>query len=84
MSIQGSWGREFIVLFMKNAINTTNTLYVTSVHGVKMNVTTSERLNNSIKALVDRSVFTTSAEKFSISSSMELESFKKRNEMHIN
>lgn len=84
MSIQGSWGREFIVLYMKNAINTTNTLYVTSVHGVKMNVTTSERLNNSIKALVDRNVFTTSAEKFSISSSMELESFKKRNEMHIN
>lgn len=62
---------------MKNAINTTNTLYVTSVHGVKMNVTTSERLNNSIKALVDRSVFTSPAEKFSISSSMELESFKK-------
>lgn len=77
MSIQGSWGRQFIVLFMKNAINTTNTLYVTSVHGVKMNVTTSERLNNSIKALVDRSVFTSSAENFSISSSMELESFKK-------
>lgn len=77
MSLQGSWGREFIVLVMKNAINTTNTLYVTSVHGVEMNVTTSERLNNSIKALVDRSVFTTSAENFSISSSMELESFKK-------
>lgn len=77
MSIQGSWGRQFIVLFMKNAINTTDTLYVTSVHGVKMNATTSERLNNSIKALVDRSVFTSSAEKFSISSSMELESFKK-------
>lgn len=73
----GSWGRQFIVLFMKNAINTTNTLYVTSVHGVKMNATTSERLNNSIKALVDRSVFTSSAENFSISSSMELESFKK-------
>lgn len=77
MSIQGSWGREFIVLFMKNAINTTNTLYVTSVHGVKMNVTTSERLNNSIKALVDRSVFTSSTEKISISISMELESFTK-------
>lgn len=42
-----------------------------------MNVTTSGRLNNSIKALVDRSVFTSSAEKFSISISMELESFKK-------
>lgn len=62
---------------MKNATNTTNTLYVTSVHGVKMNVTTSELLNNSIKALVDRIVFTSSAEKFSISSSMELESFIK-------
>lgn len=77
MSIQGSWGRQFIVLFMKIAINTTNTLYVTSVHGVKMNVTTSGHLNNSIKALVDRSVFTSSAEKFSISSSMGLESFTK-------
>lgn len=73
----GSWSRQFIVLFMKKALNTTETLYVTSVHGVKMNVITSERLNNSLKALVDRSVPTYSAEKFSISSSMELESFKK-------
>lgn len=42
-----------------------------------MNMTTSEHLNRSIKSSIDRNVFTLPAYQFSMSISVELESFKK-------
>lgn len=72
----GSWGTRFIVLFMQNIRNTKKSIYVTSVNGIRINVTTSERLNSSFKSEIDQTTSIYSFEQFFIPNSMELEGFK--------
>ncbi|XP_065923110.1 IgGFc-binding protein isoform X5 [Magallana gigas] len=74
--LPGSWGTRFIVLFMQNIRNTKKSIYVTSVNGIRINVTTSERLNSSLKSEIDQTTSIYSFEQFLIPNSMELEGFK--------
>eukprot|EP00105_Crassostrea_gigas_P038133 XP_019922281.1 PREDICTED: IgGFc-binding protein-like [Crassostrea gigas] len=74
--LTGSWGTRFIVLFMQNIRNTMKSIYVTSVNGIRINVTTSERLNSSLKSEIDQTTSIYSFEQFFIPNSMELEGFK--------
>ncbi|XP_065923119.1 uncharacterized protein [Magallana gigas] len=74
--LPGSWGTRFIVLFMQNIRNTKKSIYVTSVNGIRINVTTSERLNSSLKSEIDQTTSIYSFEQFFIPNSMELEGFK--------
>nr|XP_034320037.1 IgGFc-binding protein-like isoform X3 [Crassostrea gigas] len=74
--LPGSWGTRFIVLFMQNIRNTKKSIYVTSVNGIRINVTTSERLNSSLKSEIDQITSIYSVEQFFIPNSMELEGFK--------
>eukprot|EP00105_Crassostrea_gigas_P015616 XP_011432669.1 PREDICTED: IgGFc-binding protein-like [Crassostrea gigas] len=74
--LAGSWGTRFVVLFMKNILNTKKSIYVTSVNGIHVNITTSGRLNSSLKSEIDETANISSFEQFFIPSSMELESFK--------
>lgn len=74
--LKGSWGTRFIVLFMKNIMNTKKTIYVTTVNEVHIKITTSERLNSSLKSEIDQTANISSFKQFMIPRSMELESFK--------
>uniref|UniRef100_A0A8W8P3S9 IgGFc-binding protein N-terminal domain-containing protein n=1 Tax=Magallana gigas TaxID=29159 RepID=A0A8W8P3S9_MAGGI len=74
--LAGSWGTRFIVLFMKSIPNTKKSIYVTSVNRIHINITTSERLNSSLKSEIDQKANISSFKQFFIPSSMELESFK--------
>lgn len=74
--LKGSWGTRFIVLFMKNIMNTKKTIYVTTVNEVHIKITTSERLNSSLKSEIDQTANISSFKQFVIPRSMELESFK--------
>ena len=73
----GSRGKGFIVLFMKNIVTTTKNIYVTSETGVQMNISTSQNLDPTLKAQIDRMVDIPSNQLVVIPTAMELNSFQK-------
>lgn len=77
MLFLGSRGKGFVVLFTKNIVVTTKSVYVTSENGVQMNITTSPHLDASIKAQIDRSVYISSSKRIVFPLALELESFQK-------
>lgn len=62
---------------MKVGFNTTKNIYVTSENGVQMNISTSPRLNTTIKADIDRNVNTLSSQHIILPPELELQSFRK-------
>ncbi|XP_061187014.1 uncharacterized protein LOC133195169 [Saccostrea echinata] len=74
----GSRGKSFLVLFMKNIMPTTKSVYVTSDNGTDLNITTSPNLNPLLKSQIDRQfIHVLSYQHVILPSSMELESFRK-------
>lgn len=74
---RGSKGKGFIVLFMKNIVNTTKTIYVTSEKDFKMNITTSSRLDPILKSQIDRNIVVTSSHHIILPTELDLNYFKK-------
>lgn len=62
---------------MKNLIFSTKNVYVTSEHGVKINITSSPRLDISLKAKIDKDVFIPSSQQIVLPQELELQSFRK-------
>lgn len=73
----GSRGKEFIVLFTKNIVNSTKNVYVTSENSVQMNLTTSPYLNASYKDQIDRTEIIQSSQHIILPNELELKSFRK-------
>uniref|UniRef100_A0A8W8P3W5 IgGFc-binding protein N-terminal domain-containing protein n=1 Tax=Magallana gigas TaxID=29159 RepID=A0A8W8P3W5_MAGGI len=73
----GSRGKGFLVLFMKHYEGTTKNVYVTSEKGVQINITTSNRLNSSLKLQIDMSLNIPSSHHFIFPNGIELKSFKR-------
>lgn len=73
----GSQGKGFIVVFMKNTVNTTKNIYITSERDVKINITTSSRLSPSLKIKIDRNIVFTSSQHIILPTELELKSFQK-------
>lgn len=67
----------FIVLYMAHNRETTKDLYITTKKGAIMDITTSSRLNHTIKQQIDRTPTILSSHHIIIPSAMELKSFKK-------
>lgn len=62
---------------MKNLIFSTKNVYVTSEHGVQINITSSPRLDISLKAKIDKDVFIPSSQQIVLPQELELQSFRK-------
>lgn len=62
---------------MKNVVNTTKYIYVTSERDVQMNITTSSRLQPSMKIQIDRDVVVLSSHRIIFPTELELNYFKK-------
>lgn len=73
----GSRGKRFLVLFMKHHENTTNNVYVTSEKGVQINITTSSRLDSSLKMQIDMDLNIPSSHHFIFPNGIELKYFQK-------
>lgn len=69
----------FIVLFMAKNPKTNNSLhvYITTKKGAIMDITTSSRLNHTLKQQIDRRVTIPSSHHINISSAIKLGSFEK-------
>lgn len=75
--LSGSRGREFIVLFTTHALKSKKNIYVTSENGTKLNITTSPRLDVSLKSQIDRTVHIPSSQRIILPQAIELQSFQK-------
>lgn len=62
---------------MKNVVNATKYIYVTSERDVQMNITTSSRLQPSMKIQIDRDVVVPSSHRIIFPTELELNYFKK-------
>lgn len=62
---------------MKNTVNTTKNIYITSERDVKINITTSSRLSPSLKIKIDRNIVFTSSQHIILPTELELKSFQK-------
>lgn len=67
----------FIVLFMAHLNNTMKDIYFSSKKGAFMNITTSSRLDHSLKQQIDKMMTVPSSHHIIIPSAIELESFRK-------
>lgn len=74
---KGSSGKGFVVLFMKNIAQTTKNVYVTSARDVQLNITTSSRLDSSLKIQIDRNMRVNLSHHIIFPTALELTSFKK-------
>lgn len=77
----GSRGKGFLVLFMNNLKISTKNVYVTSENGALMNITTSPRLDNSLKSQIDRYVDIPSSQHIVFPQELELSSFQKEEKL---
>lgn len=77
INFAGSRGKRFLVLFMKHHENTTNNVYVTSEKGVQINITTSSRLDSSLKMQIDMNLNIPSSHHFIFPNGIELKYFQK-------
>lgn len=59
--IVGTRGKEFLILFLGKKINTTKNIFFTSKNGVQINITTSPRLDRTLKAKIDREIYVPSS-----------------------
>lgn len=73
----GSRGKGFLVLFMKHYEDTTKNVYVTSEKGVHINITTSPRLDSSLKMQIDVNLNIPSSHHFIFPNKIELKYFQK-------
>lgn len=62
---------------MKNIVTTTKSVYVTSEKDVQLNITTSSRLDPSIKNKIDRNIVANVSHRIIFPSALELNYFKK-------
>lgn len=67
----------FIVLFMAHFNNTMKDIYFSSKKGAFMNITTSSRLDHSLKQQIDKMITVPSSHHIIIPFAVELESFRK-------
>lgn len=74
---RGSRGKGFIVLFMKNLLYTTKKVYVTSERDFHMNITTSTRLDPSLKIQIDKNVLVNSSHLIILPTAIELNYLQK-------
>lgn len=74
---RGSKGKGFMLLFMKNIVNTTKHVYVTSERDVQMNITTSSRLDPSLKMHIDRNIVVKSSHHIILPNEFDLNYFQK-------
>lgn len=74
---RGSKGKGFMLLFMKNIVNTTKHVYVTSERDVQMNITTSSRLDPSLKMHIDRNIVVKSSHHIILPTEFDLNYFQK-------
>ncbi|XP_052694955.1 IgGFc-binding protein-like isoform X2 [Crassostrea angulata] len=72
----GSRGKSFVVLFMKYGYDATKSIYVTSENGVQINITTSPRLEASLKSITEKHMNIPSSQRIIIPQAMELQSFR--------
>lgn len=77
INFAGSRGKRFLVLFMKHYKNATKNVYVTSEKGVQINITTSSRLNSSLKMQIDMNLNILSSHHFIFPNEIELKYFQK-------
>uniref|UniRef100_A0A8W8P3W0 IgGFc-binding protein N-terminal domain-containing protein n=1 Tax=Magallana gigas TaxID=29159 RepID=A0A8W8P3W0_MAGGI len=73
----GSRGKGFLVLFMKHYEGTPKNVYVTSEKGVQINITTSSRLDPSLKMQIDMNLNIPSSHHFIFPNELELKYFQK-------
>lgn len=73
----GSRGKGFLVLFMKHYEDTAKNVYVTSEKGVHINITTSPRLDSSLKMQIDMNLNIPSSHHFIFPNKIELKYFQK-------
>lgn len=73
----GSRGKGFLVLFMKHYEGTPKNIYVTSEKGVQINITTSSRLDPSLKMQIDMNLNIPSSHHFIFPNEIELKYFQK-------
>ncbi|XP_052692510.1 uncharacterized protein LOC128170778 [Crassostrea angulata] len=73
----GSRGKGFLVLFMKHYKSTTKNVYVTSEKEVQINITTSSRLDPSLKMQIDMNLNIPSSHHFIFPKEIELKYFEK-------
>lgn len=66
-----------MLLFMKNIVNTTKHVYVTSERDVQMNITTSSRLDPSLKMHIDRNIVVKSSHHIILPTEFDLNYFQK-------
>lgn len=66
-----------MILFMKNIVNTTKHVYVTSERDVQMNITTSSRLDPSLKMHIDRNIVVKSSHHIILPTEFDLNYFQK-------
>lgn len=74
---RGSRGKGFIVLFMKSLLYTTKKVYVTSERDFHMNITTSTRLDPSLKIQIDKNVLVNSSHLIILPTAIELNYLQK-------
>lgn len=74
---RGLRGKDFVVLFMKKIQETTKTLYLTSERDFYMNITTSYRLDPSLKIQIDKNVLVNSSHRIIFPTAIELNYFQK-------
>ncbi|XP_052694555.1 IgGFc-binding protein-like [Crassostrea angulata] len=67
----------FIVLFMAKNRKTMKDLYITTKKGAIMDITTSSRLNHTLKQQIDRRITISSSHHITIPSAIKLKSFEK-------
>lgn len=77
INFSGSRGKGFLVLFMKHYTSPTKNVYVTSEKGVQINITTSSRLNSSLKMQIDMNLNIPSSHHFIFPNEIELKYFQK-------
>lgn len=75
--LAGSRGRAFIVLFTTHGPETEKKIYVTSENGTQINITTSPRLDESLKNQIDKNVHIPSSQHFILPQAIDLQSFQK-------
>eukprot|EP00105_Crassostrea_gigas_P024039 XP_011444146.2 PREDICTED: uncharacterized protein LOC105340014 [Crassostrea gigas] len=73
----GVRGKRFLVLFMKHFKSATKNVYVTSEKGVQINITTSTRLDPSLKMQIDMNLNIPSSHHFIFPKNIELKYFEK-------
>lgn len=73
----GSSGKEFIVIFMKNLERASKSIYFMSKNGAQLNITTSPRLDPSMKSKIDRKWNTLSSGRIFFPTEIELTYFQK-------